>query len=338
MSGTLDALSRRIDTTRSLESIVRTMKALSTASIVQYDRAAGTMSRYMRTVELGMTAVLRQHVLPSVPAAAGPLNDGVSDGTPLAGEGDTLGEDTVIDRDTDRGTEAGGETAARTRAAAGTTMAIVFGSDHGFCGNFNERVASFAAGTAPGTHWHWLCVGARAAQALGMYGRTAGAMIHLPGTADGLTETCHRILLTIDDWRTRHRVERILVFHNRRRADTVEPHRVTLAPHERRWLRDLARRPWHSRTLPMFTLPEPRLYAALVREHLFASLFRSGAESLASEHAARLAAMHAALNNIEDHLETMNAEYQRQRQESITAELLDIVAGYEILRKRESAA
>ena len=76
----------------------------------------------------------------------------------------------------------------------------------------------------------------------------------------------------------------------------------------------------------------PELFSALAREYLFANIFRSGAESLASEHATRLAAMQVALRNIEEHLEKMTADFRRKRQDAITSELLDIVAGYETLR------
>lgn len=73
------------------------------------------------------------------------------------------------------------------------------------------------------------------------------------------------------------------------------------------------------------------LFSALAREYLFANIFRSGAESLATEHATRLAAMQTAMRNIEEHLEDMIAEYRRKRQDAITNELLDIVAGYETI-------
>ena len=73
------------------------------------------------------------------------------------------------------------------------------------------------------------------------------------------------------------------------------------------------------------------LFAALVRQHLFMGLFHTGAESAASEHATRLAAMQAAERNIEDHLTEMNTAFRRLRQASITEELLDVVAGFEAL-------
>jgi F-type H+-transporting ATPase subunit gamma len=41
--------------------------------------------------------------------------------------------------------------------------------------------------------------------------------------------------------------------------------------------------------------------------------------------------MQAAERNIGDHLEELGREFNQQRQNSITAELLDIIAGYEAL-------
>jgi F-type H+-transporting ATPase subunit gamma len=54
---------------------------------------------------------------------------------------------------------------------------------------------------------------------------------------------------------------------------------------------------------------------------------------LASENAARLAAMQAAEKNIEERLTVLNAEYRQQRQNVITGELLDIVSGFEALKQ-----
>jgi F-type H+-transporting ATPase subunit gamma len=72
-----------------------------------------------------------------------------------------------------------------------------------------------------------------------------------------------------------------------------------------------------------------QLFAALVREYLFVRLFRACAESQAAEHASRLSAMQSASRNLDDRQVELVAEFRRRRQELITAELLDVVAGYE---------
>ena len=71
----------------------------------------------------------------------------------------------------------------------------------------------------------------------------------------------------------------------------------------------------------------------LIREHLFVSLFRACAESLASENASRLAAMQRADKNIDELLEELKSKYHRLRQGGIDEELFDVVSGFEALSK-----
>jgi F-type H+-transporting ATPase subunit gamma len=73
------------------------------------------------------------------------------------------------------------------------------------------------------------------------------------------------------------------------------------------------------------------LFSSLVRQYLFITLFHTFAESLAAENASRLAAMQAAEKNIQDQLDQLNFAFQQDRQNTITAELLDIIAGFETL-------
>jgi F-type H+-transporting ATPase subunit gamma len=113
---------------------------------------------------------------------------------------------------------------------------------------------------------------------------------------------------------------------------------VRLLPVDRKWLKNLEMKKWPSKTLPMFTMDWEALFRSLIREYLFVSLYRAFAESLASENASRLAAMQSAEKNIEERLEELFLQYHRQRQMTITEELLDIVAGFEALGGTKEAA
>ena len=55
---TLETISEMLETTGDIQSIVRTMKALSAVSIRQYEQAEAAMSGYERTIDLGLTALL----------------------------------------------------------------------------------------------------------------------------------------------------------------------------------------------------------------------------------------------------------------------------------------
>jgi F-type H+-transporting ATPase subunit gamma len=78
-------------------------------------------------------------------------------------------------------------------------------------------------------------------------------------------------------------------------------------------------------------LPRPweAVFAHLVRERLFATVYLAEAASLAAIEASRLVAMQAAEHNLEERLEDLHERFHRQRQAAITAELLDVIAGAE---------
>jgi F-type H+-transporting ATPase subunit gamma len=73
------------------------------------------------------------------------------------------------------------------------------------------------------------------------------------------------------------------------------------------------------------------LFSQLVQQYLFISLYQAMAASLAAENASRLAATQSAERNIRDRLEDLTSQYRQQRQSAITAELLDVVSGFEAL-------
>ncbi|HKI96428.1 MAG TPA: F0F1 ATP synthase subunit gamma [Gemmatimonadales bacterium] len=287
----LDALTRRIVTTRQLRSIVGTMRSFSAISIHQYEEAAAALRLYRETVEWGISAALRRYrPRPAVP----------QDGAGL--------------------------------------VVVACGTDRGMCGRLNELVADTALaalGRSDGTSDGIIAIGARLAGELERLGHTPWAEVQLPNAAAGLARAANDVVLRLDTRMPEPGLDRVLVVHSRRKSRTVVvPEIVQLLPLAPEHLRQLASRPWHSRSLPAHTLPAERLYALLLRHHLFGSLAEALAEALASEHTARLAAMHAAERNIDEHLADLLAESHRMRQEAITEELLDVVSGFEVAERR----
>lgn len=68
MSDTMTSLRHKIDSAANLQSVVRTMKAVAASSIGQYENALRSLDDYYRTVQLGLTACLRQNA-PAVPSS-----------------------------------------------------------------------------------------------------------------------------------------------------------------------------------------------------------------------------------------------------------------------------
>ena len=69
------------------------------------------------------------------------------------------------------------------------------------------------------------------------------------------------------------------------------------------------------------------LIESLVPREVALKLYTAALSALASEHAARMVAMQAATDNADDLIGELSVEYNKQRQQAITTELLDIRGG-----------
>jgi F-type H+-transporting ATPase subunit gamma len=227
-----------------------------------------------------------------------------------------------------------------TTAGAGPVGAIVFGSDQGMCGAFNERIAEHARRSLRRrglveSEVSLVLVGHRVGF---QFAETDGVRAHLdpPNSVEGISPFVRALLRDIDRWQTERGIERLLVFFNRSvDGGRVEPTTRELLPIDRRFLERLAGRGWEGPTEPTYSGEAGALFSALVDEYLFAGLFQACAESLAAENAARLMSMQSAHKNIAERLDELRSEYRRTRQTTITSELLDIVGGYEALSGEE---
>ncbi len=226
----------------------------------------------------------------------------------------------------------------QTRPAPGRRLgAILFGSELGMCGQFNELLVSYALDRCNELQVAKkdraiIAVGARAVSRLEEAGEQVQAYFPVPGAVSGITSQVQELLLQIEAWQCPGGIDRIMLFHHQPVSGAVyRPQAVPLLPIDLDWLESLGHKPWPSRVLPTFTMARPRLVYALLGQYLFVSLYRAFAESLASENASRLAAMQAAENNIEKRLKELQLRYNQLRQSTITEELLDIVAGFEAL-------
>jgi len=213
----------------------------------------------------------------------------------------------------------------------GRSGLIVFGSDRGLCGGFNEMVVKQACdwlnarGDAP-----ILAIGQRGAARLEAEGHMPDEVFMQAGSVSGLSKLVEAILVAVDDWRQRRGVERVVTMFNlEAQRGAVRPTAETILPVDRDELHRIAGRDWPSNQLPGFDGSAEKVFSELIRERLYTALMRAGAESLAAEHAKRLSAMQAAERNITEKVDDLQAAFRRRRQDAITEELMDIVAAYE---------
>jgi F-type H+-transporting ATPase subunit gamma len=216
----------------------------------------------------------------------------------------------------------------------GAIGAVVFGSDQGLVGQFNEDMVSFLVQTLeslPGEKMVW-AVGERIQSRLADIDLNVKGSFTLPNSISAITPLVGQILIEMETQREKGAVVQVYLFHNSPKSGAIyAPVSQRLLPLDDVWRRDLAAIPWPTNNLPEVMNGNEQALPALVREYLFVSLFRACAESLASENASRLAAMQRAEKNIDELLEDLNRTFHRLRQSDIDEELFDVVSGFEAL-------
>jgi F-type H+-transporting ATPase subunit gamma len=212
--------------------------------------------------------------------------------------------------------------------------AVVFGSDQGLVGQFNDVVADYAIKTLaalPGKPQVW-AVGERVHARLTDAGLPPIGLFTVPNSVKAITPLVGEIQVESEAHRAKGDYSRLYVFHNRPRSGALyEPVSQRLLPLDAQWQHGLAKVRWPTGNLPEVMCGGTVTLRALIREYLFISLFRACAESLASENASRLAAMERADKNIDELLGNLHGAFHRLRQSGIDEELFDVISGFEAL-------
>jgi F-type H+-transporting ATPase subunit gamma len=216
------------------------------------------------------------------------------------------------------------------------TLILIFGSDHGLAGRFNEQIVTYTL-EEYGVNNNSLIFGI-GEQVINRIGATEATLVkkfNMPTSISAITPFIQQLLQSIETWRTREGVENVLLFYNRPQVGGFTPQAETLLPVSLTELK-ATRLKWESRSLPTFSMPADQLLSSLLRQYFFVSLYRACALSLAAENTSRLAAMQAAEKNINERLEELKTGYQHERQAAITEELLDIVSGFKAVSRKKA--
>ncbi len=197
------------------------------------------------------------------------------------------------------------------QADVGAIGAVVFGSDQGLVGQFNDVIADFAIKTLaalPGKPQVW-AVGERVYARLADAGLPLMGLFAVPSSVQAITPLVGQIQIESEAHRAKGDYAQVYVFHNRPKTGALyEPVSQRLLPLDATWEQGLTNVGWPT-NFPPEIISSARTLSALIREYLFISLFRGCAESLASENASRLAAMERADKNIDDLLENLHGTF-----------------------------
>ncbi|CAZ98017.1 F0F1 ATP synthase subunit gamma [Zobellia galactanivorans] len=292
----LESLTRQITGAKELNSIVRTMKAMAAANIGQYERAMESLGDYWANVSWGLVAYLKYIGLES----------------PIVKQGENP------------------------KKGPKSICAIVFGSDQGFVGQFNDALSEYvqeSLSAHEGKMEIWT-VGVRVPLLLKDRGMTVTKEFNLPNSIHAITALIGSILLQIEENHENGSIDEYYLFHNHlEKEGSYRQEKSRLFPLDVKWQQENGRLKWPSPKQPEVIGDSARLIGSLIREYLFVSLYKTCTESLACENLSRLNAMQRAEKNIEELLDDIGHTYHRLRQSSIDEELFDVVSGFTALKK-----
>ncbi|MGB8374930.1 MAG: F0F1 ATP synthase subunit gamma [Salegentibacter sp.] len=213
---------------------------------------------------------------------------------------------------------------------------IVFGSDQGLVGRFNDSLTEFVTQSQdqiPPVKEVW-AVGERISLLMQDEGFNCSRQFSVPNGVNAITPLVGEILLKVQESIERGEIKSFYIFHNQpKKVAGFIPVKQRLLPLDKKWQQEFQGVNWPTNKLPQVVGNIETVLMALIREFLFVSLFRACAESLASENASRLNSMQRAEKNIEELLDELHHTFHRLRQSTIDEELFDVVAGFEALKQ-----
>lgn len=227
----------------------------------------------------------------------------------------------------------------RFRAVSGKqtipAIAVVFGSDQGLVGQFNDLLAEIALATLKRLQgrFYVLSIGERMQQRLSDHGIRSELLFDVPNAVSAITPLTGDLLSAIERIREREALfELYLFYHMPVSGELYQPVSKRVLPLDENWAHEIMTNAApKGKPFPEMPNGVETTRWALLREYLFVSLFRACAESLAAENASRLSAMQRAEKNIDELLDEFTRSYNERRQADIDEELFDVISGFQAL-------
>lgn len=213
------------------------------------------------------------------------------------------------------------------------SLYIVFGSDHGLAGRFNENISLFAEDILKKDYNKenkLLVIGQQIYSRLYERGELTDSYL-APQSVESIIESVLDILLKIEKYRENTK-KIVLIYNMPGEHSSFKEKSEILYPVD---FEEIAKKTghWDSNSLPVYFIDKEIILSELLKQYFFITLYRTFCYSLASENASRLASMQSAEKNIEERLEELLAQYRRRRQNDITEELNDVISGFKAIKK-----
>ncbi len=215
------------------------------------------------------------------------------------------------------------EAIRREEVAVKTMGVIIFGTDQGMVGSFNDQICDYMRGQLASTQAKTIvwAVGQRLHWTVSHIPQvTVRNSLQVPTSVTAIAHLISQILEAIDS--EGESLDRLQIFYNAPgMGASYTPTSCNLLPLDVNWLDSMVEKKWPTNQLPEVIGDVEEALTALIREFLFLSIFRACAASLASENASRLALMQVAEKRIDEMMESVTLQYHKNRQALVDEEL-----------------
>jgi F-type H+-transporting ATPase subunit gamma len=208
-------------------------------------------------------------------------------------------------------------------------LVVLVTSDRGLCGAFNSNIIKFAANymNEIGKDSPMVTIGKKGYDFF--YKRKYNVIKNFPGVFGNLNiQTSNEIVKYLTGLYLSGEVDNIELIYNEFKSIIKQNiTKETFLPFSHDGVQDkeLTNKDF------IYEPTSKDILSELIPKNLNVQFWKALLESNASEQGARMTAMDSASNNASDLIQTLNLNYNRARQESITKELLEIVSGAEAL-------
>lgn len=213
---------------------------------------------------------------------------------------------------------------------------LILGSDQGLVGQFNEILRDFVLKhlSLNENSKRVIVMGELIARALEESGVVIDKQFSVPSSLallpSFISDLFHELDISFD---TENNIVLTLIYNKPEGNTCFVPYEKVILPFSDEWKNKYLNQSWPRTCIPQITEGDPQFLNKLLDEYLFCLFFSITLESLISENSSRFLTMQRAEKNIDELLVELQQLLHRLRQNSIDAELFDVISGFEALLK-----
>jgi F-type H+-transporting ATPase subunit gamma len=221
----------------------------------------------------------------------------------------------------------------------GITLIVLFASDRGLCGGFNafllKKTQLYLRDlTSQKKPFKLICIGQKAIEFGKKHYSKSLLDTEINTSLNNLTpHSVHNLLTAIyAQFNTSAARKCVLMFNAYTSPLTQTPSPLTILPLEHSQAAEPTQPQTHL-SIPEFLPSESEFLDRFIYQYIYGIFWSCYTQTVVGEYAARMSAMDSSTNNCNDMIHTLKLEYNQQRQNKITKELIEIISGAEALQK-----